>query len=93
MALPGDGDATYGVQFTITGVPTGATYTIERDVSGAFGSPVTIETGTGNRTISDVLPADGITRYYRAKVSQAGYVDSAWSSTVSQAPHEIDPPR
>jgi hypothetical protein len=89
MALPGN-EPIYGKVFNVTGIPAGATCSIERDTSGAFGSAVVIASVSEEVQYTDILPNDGVTRYYRARVTLAGYVTSAYSSTISGAPVRLN---
>lgn len=81
MALGG------GIELQVTCNST-ETVTLQRDTSGAFGSPVTLLEGApgGVQNYVDPLPIDGTTYYYRAKVSRGGFADSSWSSTLSAKP-------
>lgn len=90
MALPGGDDPIYGIQLEIAGVGVGTTCTLQRDTNSGFPAPVTAGTFGGDTLYEDVLPNDGVTRYYRARVSKTGYTDSAWSSTVSGTPVRLN---
>ena len=91
MATAGGGGGASGIQLTVT-FNNGDSLALERDTSSGFGSAVTIATLTGGTQVySDPLPVDGITYYYRAKVSRTGYVASAYSGTVSAKPVVFGP--
>lgn len=85
MALPGD-EPQYGIVFSVTGVTAGSVCTVQRDTSAGFGTAITISQLTSDGSIQDLLPNDGVTRYYRAFLSKAGYVNSPNSSTISGEP-------
>ena len=66
------------------------TCSLERDTSGGFGSAVVIATLLGGtQDYIDWLPMDGVTYYYRAAVSRAGFTTSSYSSSVSSTPGPV----
>lgn len=75
-----------GIGLSLTFEPL-ETCSLERDTSGGFGSAVVIATLTGGtQDYHDPLPIDGVTYYYRARVSRTGYTTSSYSGSVSATP-------
>jgi len=63
---------------------------IQRDTSGGFGGAVEIaRLSTPVNEYTDSLPIDGVTYHYRSRHEQTGEADSAWSTGVSDTPHEL----
>ncbi len=63
---------------------------IERDTSGGFGGAVEIARLSVPVTeYTDSLPIDGVTYHYRGRSEPAGKAVSAWSSGVSDTPHDL----
>jgi hypothetical protein len=90
MATGGAGGGKTGIVVGITATA-GQTVSLERDTSGGFGSAVVIVTQDGVLTdYFDPLPIDNTTYYYRARVSQDGYVTSSYSGTVSAKPTTVN---
>lgn len=86
MSTGGGGGGSAGIELEIT-FNSGETLTLQRDTSGGFGSATTIAVLTGGtQNYIDPLPLDGVTYYYRAKVSRTGYTDSSYSGSVSAKP-------
>lgn len=88
MAEGGGGSSgNYGIEVEVTFPVSTASVTLERDTSGAFGSPRTIAILTGgSQSYVDNRPNDGVTYYYRAKATASGFADSGYSGTVSAKP-------
>ncbi len=87
----------FGRRLSVSGVDSGATVTIYRSLTG--GASFTTQVAIYSRTnigagvlyyYEDVLPNDGVTRYWRAKESQSPKADSVYSGTISGAPENLD---
>ncbi len=79
-----------GIGLEITWAVAQAELVIERDTSGGFGGAVEIaRLDTPTNEYTDVLPIDGVTYHYRSRHEQIGQTESAWSSGVSDTPHEL----
>ena len=89
MAEQGGGGPT-GIKLGVTWPETTAKLVIERDTTGAFSSPTEIaRLSAVVITYTDSLSIDGITYHYRSKHVQTGSADSAWSTGVSDTPHDL----
>lgn len=71
-----------GIRYALSSAPVGAEVVVERDTANTFATAVEVYRGPG-AVVTDVLPLNNTTYYYRAKSVQSGATDSAWSSTVS----------
>ncbi len=89
MAEQGGGGPT-GIKLGVTWPEALATLVIERDTSGGFGSAVEIaRLSSVVTTYTDDLSINGVTYHYRSKHVKSGSADSAWSSGVSDTPHDL----
>lgn len=89
MATQGSGGPT-GIRLEVTWPEPLAALVIERDTSGGFGSAVEIaRLSVVISLYTDSLPIDGVTYHYRSRHEQTGKTDSAWSSGVSDTPHDL----
>jgi hypothetical protein len=92
MATQGAGSSNQrtGIVIGIT-ANSGESVSLERDTSGAFGSAVVLYEQDGGLTdYYDPIALDGVTYYYRARVSQTGAVTSGYSGTVSAKPTYVN---
>lgn len=89
MALPGE-EPVYGIVFSVAGVAAGASCRVERDTGAGFGTAVVVAALTADGVVQDLLPNDGVTRYYRAFQSKPGFGVSPASSTISGVPVQLN---
>lgn len=81
------GGASYGI-ITNWDFNSGETLVLERKQgAGAYAVIASLKGGTQDYT--DVLPNDGLTYTYQAKVTKTGYADSSYSGTVSGTPQDL----
>jgi len=75
-----------------TTVPNGVTYTLQRDTSNAFSTPVTVYTGLGDDFLdSGLTPSTHY--YYRLKATASGYAGSSYATddATTDVPGNITP--
>lgn len=65
----------------------GETLVLERDDGGGYATVASLKGGSQEYT--DVLPINGVTYTYRAKVTKAGYADSSYSATDTGSPQDL----
>jgi hypothetical protein len=81
-----DGRSSYNISWEAIGP--GVSYTLQRDASPAFPTPVTVYTGTNTTSRQSV--SDLGTYYYRVKAADNG-LESDWSSPQSVAVTQLGP--
>jgi len=78
--------ATTGIVLSLT-FNSGETLVLERDDGGGYVTVASLKGGSQGYT--DVLPLNGVTYTYRAKVQKAGYADSSYSATDTGVPQDL----
>ena len=78
--------ATSGIVLALT-FNAGETLVLERDDGGGYVTVASLKGGSQEYT--DVLPINGVTYTYRAKVTKAGYADSSYSATDTGSPQVL----
>lgn len=78
--------ATSGIILSLT-FNAGETLVLERD--GGSGYVAIASLKGGSQEYTDVLPINGVTYTYRAKVTKTGYADSSYSATDTGSPQDL----